>query len=1046
LNQLSGGEGQRIKLLRYLSGSPGEEEAEEEPEEENGGVEKMRPVMNGQGKQTRLFILDEPTTGLHFEDIRLLLGVLQRLVDQGDSLVVIEHNLDVLKCADWLIDLGPEAEREGGLVVAAGTPELVAATPGSHTGSYLASKMSGIRRKIPVRESAAAYRSGKAKALERMPTSIQIRGARHHNLKEISVDIPLNEMTVVTGLSGSGKSTLAFDLLFAEGQRRYLDSLNAYARQFVEQLERPDVDSITGIPPSVAIEQRVTRGGRKSTVATITEIFQFVRLLYAKLGRLHDPENGEAAIRQTPAEILIRLEKAARSGELRVLAPLIKGRKGFHTEVARWAEKKGYALLRVDGRWIEPARFKALDRYVEHTISVELGRFAKRQATIERRRLVETALALGRGTLYAIDEKGRETVYSTALFCPGSGRSFDELEPRLFSFNSPHGWCPACQGFGTLVEMKAQGETEAEREVEVELAQEQMDDENEMLVCPDCAGQRLNAVARAVRLPLGRGAREGGMTVGQLGALSITEALKFFRTVKPQGREARIARDILPEIVQRLSFLVEVGLGYLTLDRSAVTLSGGESQRIRLAAQFGSELQGVLYVLDEPTIGLHPRDNELLLASVGALKAKGNTLVVVEHDEDTMRFADRIIDLGPGAGREGGQIVAEGSWKTLAKNQKSPTGLILGQPLKHPLRGERRSIKTAPAWAKIFGAHANNLKEINVMLPLARFIALCGVSGAGKSTLLHEVIKPAAQLSLARPGRRRKAVSGPWKKLDGFGYFTSVYEVDQAPIGKTSRSTPATYIGLMDEIRNLFARLPLARQRGYDSSRFSFNSGAGRCPECLGQGAVKVEMNFLPTTFVPCETCGGRRYDPETLAVHYADKSIADVLDLTIAQAVDFFSEVPRLQRPLALLRDTGLGYLTLGQRSPTLSGGEAQRIKLVAELSRSLEMNTQKRLKTRGFAHLHHLYLLEEPTIGLHLADVQKLLQVLHQLVDAGHTVIVIEHHLDVLADADYLIELGPEGGEAGGGRIVAQGTPEEMARCKRSATSPFLAKILKI
>ena len=508
LNQLSGGEGQRIKLLRYLSGAPGEEGEGEAPELENGGAEKVHPVMNGHGKQTRLFILDEPTTGLHFEDIRLLLGVLQRLVEQGDSLVVIEHNLDVLKCADWLIDLGPEAEREGGLVVAAGTPELVAATPGSHTGRYLAPKMGGGRRKIPLQESAATYRSGK-KAFERMPTAIQIRGARHHNLKDISVDIALNEMTVVTGLSGSGKSTLAFDLLFAEGQRRYLDSLNAYARQFVEQLERPDVDSITGIPPSVAIEQRVTRGGRKSTVATITEIFQFVRLLYAKLGRVHDPENGEAAVRQTPAEILVRLQKAARSGELRVLAPLIKGRKGFHTEVARWAEKKGYSLLRVDGRWIEPARFKALDRYVEHTISVELGRFAKRQATTERRRLVETALALGRGTLYAIDEKGRETVYSTALFCPGSGRSFDELEPRLFSFNSPHGWCPACQGFGTLVEMKTQGETEAEREVEVELAQEQMGDENEMLVCPDCAGQRLNprGARRAVAARPGREGR-----------------------------------------------------------------------------------------------------------------------------------------------------------------------------------------------------------------------------------------------------------------------------------------------------------------------------------------------------------------------------------------------------------------------------------------------------------------------------------------------------------------------------------------------------------
>jgi excinuclease ABC subunit A len=1046
LNQLSGGEAQRIKLLRYLS-----EESAVTTGENSRGLGYLLPGRAQRAgsdqpkilRNTRLFILDEPTTGLHFEDIRLLLAVLQRLVAQGDSLVVIEHNLDVLKCADWLIDLGPEAEREGGRVVVAGTPETVAATPGSYTGKYLQPKL-GPRKGRRVRETSNGYANGSAlRRLDAMPQAIQIRGARHHNLKNISVDIALNEMTVVTGLSGSGKSTLAFDLLFAEGQRRYLDSLNAYARQFVEQLERPDVDSITGIPPSVAIEQRVTRGGRKSTVATVTEIFQFVRLLYAKLGQVRDPETDEPAIRQTPTEILERLEKAARSGELRVLAPLIKGRKGFHTEVARWAAKKGYPLLRVDGRWIEPEKFKALDRYVEHTISVEMGRFGKKLSATDRRRLIDSALALGRGTVYTLDARGRETVYSTQLFCPGTGRSFDELEPRLFSFNSAHGWCPRCQGFGTLLEVKTEGETEAEREVEIERAYEWVDEA--LPVCPDCNGQRINPLGRAVRLPLGRGAKEhGGFTIGEIGALSINQAVRFFRTVKPKGREARIARDILPEIVQRLEFLVEVGLGYLSLDRSATTLSGGESQRIRLAAQFGSELQGVLYVLDEPTIGLHPRDNARLLDSLGTLRDRGNTLVVVEHDEDTMRFADRIIDLGPGAGSEGGRIVAEGSWKTLAKHGESPTGKILGKPLKHPSLGRRRPAKDAPGWCRITGARANNLKQLDVSFPAGRFIALCGVSGAGKSTLLHDVIKPAAQAFVGRKGKRGKPATGPWKKVEGFDIFTSVYEVDQAPIGKTSRSTPATYIGLMDEIRGLFARLPLARQRGYEASRFSFNSGSGRCPACLGQGAVKVEMSFLPSTFVPCETCRGRRYGPETLEVLYKDKSIADVLDLTIEQAVDFFAEVPRLQRPLALLRETGLGYLTLGQRSPTLSGGEAQRIKLVAELARSLEMNTQKRLKTRGFGSLHHLYLLEEPTIGLHLADVERLLHVLHQLVDAGHTVIVIEHHLDVLADADHLIELGPEGGDAGG-KLIAQGTPEEVAKSPQSVTAPFLKPMFR-
>jgi excinuclease ABC subunit A len=1043
LNQLSGGEAQRIKLLRYLSDEP----LGDDLESANDG-ETSRPPSPMDGRKTRLFILDEPTTGLHFEDIRLLLAVLQRLVNQGDSLVVIEHNLDVLKCADWIIDLGPEAEMEGGRIVAAGTPEMIAATPGSYTGIFLGPKLETAKPKSRLREVSAAYENGNTSALNRldaMPQSIQIRGARHHNLKNISVDIALNEMTVVTGLSGSGKSTLAFDLLFSEGQRRYLDSLNAYARQFVEQLERPDVDSITGIPPSVAIEQRVTRGGRKSTVATVTEIFQFVRLLYAKLGQVRDPETDEPAIRQTPAEILERLEKAARGQELRMLAPLIKGRKGYHTEVAKWSEKKGYPLLRVDGKWIAPGKFKALDRYVEHTISVELGRFGGKQSGPDRRKLIEAALALGRGTLYVLDSRGRESIYSTQLFCPGTGRSFDELEPRLFSFNSAHGWCPSCQGFGTLFEVRTEGETEAEREIEIERAREWADDESALPICPECNGQRLNPLARAVRLPLGRGAKEnGGLMIGEIGALSIVEAVRFFRTVKPKGREARIARDILPEIVQRLEFLVEVGLGYLSLDRSATTLSGGESQRIRLAAQFGSELQGVLYVLDEPTIGLHPRDNARLLDSLGTLRDRGNTLVVVEHDEDTMRFADRIIDLGPGAGTQGGEIVAEGSWRDLAKNGESPTGKILGTPMPHPLLGQRRPAKTAPGQCRITGARANNLKNIDVSFPAGRFIALCGVSGAGKSTLLHDIIKPAAVAFAGRKGKRAKPPAGPWKKVDGFNMFTSVYEVDQAPIGKTSRSTPATYIGLMDEIRGLFARLPLARQRGYEASRFSFNSGSGRCPACLGQGAVKVEMAFLPSTFVPCETCRGSRYNPETLEVLYNGKSISDVLALTIEQAVEFFVDVPRLHRPLALLRDTGLGYLTLGQRSPTLSGGEAQRIKLVAELSRSLEMNTQKRLKTSGFGGLHHLYLLEEPTIGLHLADVKRLLHVLHQLVDAGHTVIVIEHHLDVLADADLLIELGPEGGDAGG-QLVAQGTPEDVAKSKRSVTAPFLRKMLR-
>lgn len=1032
LNQLSGGEAQRIKLISYLAGI---RTAVDEEEEENST--SANEIKSDQRK-TRLFILDEPTTGLHFEDIRLLLQVFQKIVEQGDSLLVIEHNLEVIKCADWIIDLGPEAGAQGGLVIAEGTPEQVAAIASSHTGKFLRLKL-GLEK--------ATARLKEEPARRSVPASnhaIAIRGARHHNLKNLSLDLPLDEITVVTGLSGSGKSTLAFDLLFAEGQRRYLDSLNAYARQFVEQLEKPDVDSITGIPPAVAIEQRITRGGSKSTVSTVTEIYQFLRLLYAKLGEAHDPETGEKAVRQTVDELTGRIEKARRGETWKILAPLVKSRKGFHTEIARWAEKKGYSLLRVDGKWIEPAKFKALDRYSEHTIDGVIGELNGKMPPAERRRLIELALNIGRGTLYAIDSRKKETVYSTQLYCPGTGRSFDELDPRLFSFNSVHGWCPECQGYGTVVEISTQGETESEREQEIEWAREQAE-EGEAAICPVCHGERLNAIARAVRLPLGqwRSHREGP-TICDVGRLTIQNAREFFKTVKATGRAGAIARDILPEIVQRLEFLREVGLDYLTLDRAANTLSGGESQRIRLAAQLGSNLEGVLYVLDEPSIGLHPRDNTRLIESLKQLKEKGNTLLIVEHDEDTMKAADRIIDLGPGAGVNGGQIVAQGSWRDLARNKNSITGQILGEPLQHPQRGARRPIKRDMTWIEMEGVCANNLKEIDVAIPAGRFVVLCGVSGAGKSTLMHDVLKTNVSALLSRKGKKSKEKPVGCRALSGAEIFSAVYEVDQSPIGKTSRSTPATYTGLMDDLRSLFAQVPLARQRGYGPGRFSYNAAGGRCETCQGQGAIKVEMNFLPSLFVPCEACRGRRFNPETLQVEFNDKNIADVLEMSVEEAVGFFEAIPRLHRPLQLLRDTGLGYLTLGQRSPTLSGGEAQRIKLVSELARSLESNAQKRLKTRGFEKTHQLYLLEEPTIGLHLADVKRLLDVIHQLVDAGHTVVVIEHHLDVIAEADYVIELGPEGGEKGG-RIVAQGSPEQVARSKKSPTAPFLKGMIK-
>ncbi len=1044
LSHLSGGEAQRIKLVSHLAGAGGSEE-EEAPAPT---VKKRKGKKAESLPGTRLFILDEPTTGLHFDDVRLLLALLQRIVDRGDSVLVIEHNLDVIAAADWIVELGPEAGAGGGKLVAQGSPEAVAAGK-SATAPYLADRLAGRRPK------ALAPKKGPRKA-QANDTRIVIENARHHNLKNLSTTIERNKMTVVTGLSGSGKSTLAFDLLFAEGQRRYLDSLNAYARQFVDQMEKPAVDAVRGLPPAVAIEQRLTRGGGKSTVATITEIHQFLRLLYAKLGTVHDPETDEAAVRQSPDELLARLDAQLRkSGELTLLAPLIKARKGIHTELAKWAQKKGYPFLRVDGKWIDPAKFKALDRFTEHTIDAVLGNLSKKQPEADRRRLVETALLLGRETFSVIDNRSRETIHSTALYCPGTGRSFEEPDPRLFSFNSPHGWCPACQGYGTLADLPKSAfedeEGELARELAIEAARDRAEEDDDGTTvarpCSACDGARLNPLARVVRLSLAKG--DDGPTLPDLGRLTVAEAAARFAALKARlkGRAAAIGRDIVPEIAQRLSFLEEVGLGYLTLDRSATTLSGGESQRIRLAAQLGSNLQGVLYVLDEPTIGLHPRDNERLLDSLDALKAKGNTLVVVEHDEETMRRADRILDLGPGAGRNGGHLVAEGTWQELAADPKSVTGMALAHPPCHPVRGSRRPCGKENAWLKIAGARANNLKGIDAALPLGRLVVLCGPSGAGKSTLLHEVLKPAVLAALSKEKKKGKVAADPrWKKLAGFELVSALCEIDASPIGKTPRSTPATYLGLMDGLRNLFAATPLARQRGYTAARFSFNSGSGRCETCLGQGSVKVEMPFLPTVHLPCEACGGTRYKPETLDVLFNGKTISDVLQMGIDEAAAFLEGVPRLKRPLDLLRQSGLGYLTLGQPSPTLSGGEAQRLKLITQLAASLEGALQTRLRSRAPVEARQLFLLEEPTIGLHPADVGLLLDLLHGLVEMGHTVVVIEHHLGVIAEADHVLELGPGAGEAGG-KIVFAGTPEDLAKLPvaKSPTGPFVKKELE-
>jgi len=1058
LNTLSGGESQRLKLVSHLADKS--VVAGVSAAKKNGAAGTPASTEKTVGN---LFIFDEPTTGLHFDDVAILLQLFQRLIDAGHSLVVIEHNLEVIKCADWIIDLGPEAGDEGGEVVAVGTPERVAKVEKSHTGRFLKSvipsAVEGSRRqsfKVTQRDPSTPLRYaqddgekfalrvaeepfGRMLALSRQNIAngaIQIHGAREHNLKNIDVAIPRDQMVVITGLSGSGKSTLAFDILFSEGQRRFLDSMSPYARQFVEQLEKPDVDLVEGLPPSVAIEQRVTRGGGKSTVATVTEVYHFLRLLFAKTGTQFCPDCNLPVEKQTLAAIVKQVEAAAGRGPLKVLAPLVKARKGFHTDVAGWAERNGFDALLVDGQLVPVEQFRRLERFKEHTIDVVVGVIDKKRIA-KARNLSQRALEIGRGTARLLDAKRRLTVMSTEMSCPGCGRAFEELDPRLFSFNSPHGACEECGGFGEIWNQSLQvGESEdGESALENELAAERESewiDESEAQICPACHGSRLNAIARHVRVQ--------NRTIDNFTALAAAAAAKQIGRLKFSGKQKTIAGELIPEIVQRLRFMDNVGLGYLSLGRSAKTLSGGESQRIRLAAQLGSNLRGVLYVLDEPTIGLHPRDNVRLLETLTALRAKGNSLVIVEHDEATMRRADHIIDLGPRAGIHGGEVVASGSLREIERAKNSETGRCLKTPLCHPIRKSRRSLRDVADWVEIRNARANNLKNVEVKFPVGRLSVITGISGSGKSTLMGDVLLPAVREQL---NRKRQRAGELFERVGGMEAIDAVYEVDQSPIGKTSRSTPATYIKVFDEIRNLYAQVPVARMRGYSPSRFSFNAEGGRCESCKGQGMIKLEMNFLPSTYVPCEDCGGKRYNAQTLEVLYHEKSIGDVMEMTIEEAAEFFKANPKIARSLSLLVDTGLGYLKLGQPSPTLSGGEAQRLKLATELTRGIGRAQNERIRKMRRPK-STLYLLEEPTIGLHMADVELLLNLLHRLVDDGHTVIVIEHNLSVIAEADYIVDMGPEAGEAGG-EIVATGTPEQVAKNRVSRTAPFLREVLK-
>jgi excinuclease ABC subunit A len=1093
---LSGGEAQRLKLAGFLA-------------EAAKSASKSRQSLARKGT---LFLFDEPTTGLHFDDIAKLMRALRKLLEAGHSLIVIEHNLDVIRASDWLIDLGPEGGYAGGLIVAQGTPEEVRQHASSHTGLALREYAEAMGEVHGAQEGVAAYLAAvktggmdprvkpedDKKKKPAQNNNIQIVNAKEHNLKNLSVDIPRGKFNVVTGVSGSGKSTLAFDILFNEGQRRYLESLNAYARSIVQPAGRPEVDAVYGIPPTVAIEQRLSRGGRKSTVGTTTEVWHFLRLLYVKLGIQHCVHDDTPVQPQTPDSIAAQLMTQFRGQHIGLLSPLVVNRKGVYTELADWARPRGYTHLRVDGEFLPTQGFPRIDRFKEHNIELPVASLdvVPGNETALRQALGK-ALEHGKGVMHVLSDLGnlreamfngestarigQHRVFSTLRACPACATSYAELDPRLFSYNSKHGWCTDCVGTGVKLSKDERKVFDDSVRDEKEKGREQTFAEPEIedlanVACPSCEGTRLNATARAVRLSAANGQ---AWRITDIASLSVSDVRQWVEKLQLVGRDADIARDLVPEIKSRLEFLEEVGLGYLTLDRGAPTLSGGEAQRIRLAAQLGSNLQGVCYVLDEPTIGLHARDNQILLNALHKLGDKGNTLVVVEHDEDTIRRADHIIDIGPSAGKRGGRLVAEGSVADITASADSQTGRYLLHAMKHPLQVRRevtgsprfarddkvgavmaRSAATRPSmpealqtpelqWLTLTGANLHNLRQVDVQVPLKRLVAVTGVSGSGKSTLARDVLLANVQALVsqrstfagrtAQDAGQRVALSA-CADVQGFETIDRVLEVDQTPIGKTPRSCPATYIGFWDTIRKLYAETLEAKARGYAAGRFSFNTGEGRCPSCEGQGMRTIEMSFLPDVKVPCETCRGARFSPETLAVTWRGKSIGDVLQMEVDEAVDFFATMPSIAHPLQLLKDVGLGYLTLGQPSPTLSGGEAQRIKLVTELTK-----VRDEVGKRGNKAPHTLYVLDEPTVGLHMADVDKLISVLHRLVNAGHSVIVIEHDLDVIAEADWVIDLGPEGGNAGG-RIVAATTPEALVLLGThtgKALAPVLARV---
>ena len=938
-----------------------------------------------------------------------------------------------------------------------------------------------------------------------MDKYIRIRGARQHNLKNINLDIPRDKMVVITGLSGSGKSSLAFDTIYAEGQRRYMESLSSYARQFLGQMDKPDVDYIEGLSPAISIDQKTTSRNPRSTVGTVTEIYDYLRLLFARVGHPHCPRCGKPVNQQSLDQMLDQLLALPERTKLLIMAQAVRGKKGEHKKLLEHIRKEGYTRLRIDGEIRDAGEEIQLEKNKKHTIEVVIDRLIIRPEIRPRMaESMEVALKMGQGVAYVQIVDGEQLMFSQNFACEDCGISLPEITPRMFSFNSPFGACPVCSGLGSQMEMDLElvlpnkakslaegaiapmstnvkgyymrqmdtlvqkygctldtpwqempaklqqkllygtGEEILEfgyenmfgqykihripfegvmnilnrryRESESDTMREEYENYMSVNLCPECHGARLKPEVLAVTI--------GGKNIQQVTDMPVAQCQEFFQQVEFSDRERTIGQQVLKEINARLGFLAKVGLEYLTLSRAAGTLSGGEAQRIRLATQIGSGLVGVLYILDEPSIGLHQRDNNKLLEALKNLRNMGNTLLVVEHDEDTMRVADHIVDIGPGAGSQGGYVVAQGTAEEIMAVPESVTGQYLSHKKIIPVPEKRR--QGNGNFLEILGAEENNLKNVHLKLPLGVFTVITGVSGSGKSTLINEILYKAVASKLYRI----KGRPGKFKKLLGMENVDKVIDIDQSPIGRTPRSNPATYTGVFDLIRTLFSQCSEAKMRGYKPGRFSFNIKGGRCETCKGDGIIKIEMHFLSDVYVPCEVCGGARYNQETLEVKYKGKSIADVLDMTIEEAVEFFKNVPRIANKLQVLQDVGLGYVKLGQSATTLSGGEAQRVKLATELSRRSTGKT--------------LYILDEPTTGLHTADIHKLLEILQRLVDGGDSVVVIEHNLDVIKSADYIVDLGPEGGDKGG-TIVAQGTPEEIVKVKASYTGKFLKPMLE-